>query len=70
MVLPNIVKNYNNQFHSTIKTTSLKVWKKKEINKQVIVHLFNTFKLGDQVRIKRNKKVFDKGDVITYSKKL
>jgi len=69
-VLPNIVKNYNNQFHSTIKTTPLKVWEGKEKNKQVIVYLLNTFKVNDQVRIKRNKKIFDKGDVITYSKEL
>ena len=69
-VLPDIIKNYNNTFHSTVKNTPQKIWDSKAQNLQTRVYLLPTFSVGDQVRLKKKKKVFSKGDAIVYSKNI
>ncbi len=69
-VLPDIVYNYNHTKHSTIKATPADVWQRKDINKQKIIKKPAIFKVGDKVRLKIKKQVFDKGDVITHSKEV
>lgn len=69
-VLPDIIKNYNNTYHSTVKNTPQKIWDGKATNMQTRVYLLPTFSIGDQVRLKKKKKVFAKGDAIVYSKNI
>jgi hypothetical protein len=66
-VLPDIISNYNNTFHSTIHAKPIDVFNGKQANTQTETHLIPTFKVGDTVRTKLKKKTFDKGDVLTYS---
>ena len=69
--LNKIVMNYNYIHHSTINEKPVKIFKGIEQNKQTIKIVQKTFKIGDIVRVKINKKsVFDKGDVETYSRDL
>jgi hypothetical protein len=67
-VLPDIVANYNNTYHSTIKTTPSAVFNKDELPQIRIKKVKHSFNIGDQVRLKIQKKIFDKGDVLKYSK--
>lgn len=69
-VLPELVANYNSTYHKTIHATPDQVWSGAAKNTQVRRFVSPDFKVGDQVRIKRTKRVFDKGDVVTYSKQL
>ena len=66
-VLPDIVENYNTNYHRTIKNTPEKVFKG-GVSRQTFVTFTPTLEVGSLVRIKRVKEVFDKGDVLTYSK--
>ena len=65
--LDDLVYNYNHRYHSTIKATPEGVWSGKEKSKQKIVWLWNTLKVGDQVRKKLKLNLFAKGDEIRYS---
>lgn len=69
-VLQELVDNYNQTYHSTIKATPLEVWEGKKINMQKKVFIRPMFQPGNMVRIKRIKSVFDKGDVLSYSKEV
>jgi hypothetical protein len=67
--LPDLVDNYNNNTHSTIKEKPIDVWNGKAKNRQIInVADYTPFDIGDKVRIRIIKKVFDKGSEINYSK--
>jgi len=68
--LDTIVKNYNNTYHKTIQHTPAKVYNGLEFNEQKIIKLTNNYKLGDQVRLKIKKKLFDKNDLTTHSKEV
>jgi len=68
--LDTIVKNYNNTYHKTIQHTPEKVYSGLEFNEQKIIKLPNNYKLGDQVRLKMKKKLFDKNDLTTHSKEV
>jgi hypothetical protein len=65
--LPDIMNLYNNKYHRTIRDTPYNIFYKKHKNKQDILVVLNKFKIGDKVRIKLKKKIFDKGDLKTYS---
>ena len=65
--LKEVVDGYNNSYHSTIRGIPKKIWTLKESNKQDIIIQQPEFKIGDLVRYSIPKKVFDKGDVETYS---
>jgi len=67
-VLPEIIKKYNNNVHSTIKAKSIDVWNYKDTNKQKITIIKPSFKINDKVRTVTNKKLFQKGDAIRNSK--
>ena len=67
--MDDIIDNYNNTFHNTIKTEPVKIWKGIDINEQNIKVLKSDFKEGDKVRHLINKKLFDKNSSITsYTK--
>lgn len=66
--LPELVDNYNTTYHLTIKATPKEVWEGEKVSMQKKIFIQPMFQPGDQVRIKENKKVFAKGDVLTYSK--
>jgi len=65
--LNDIVFNYNHTNHSTIKSKPVDVFTGKELNKQQIIKIDVNYNIGDKVRIMKTKKVFSKGDEITYS---
>ena len=62
--------NYNSTIHSTIKAIPYDVFNGHDTNKQKITQVDVKLKVGDHVRIKIPKNVFDKGDVNTYSDKV
>jgi transposase InsO family protein len=67
-VLDEVMYNYNHNKHSTIKARPIDVWRGKDTNHQIPVIVKYLFKEGDRVRLARKKEIFDKGDVLTYSK--
>lgn len=68
--LPDVVYNYNRTIHSTIKNRPFDVFTGKKYNEQEYTFFSNPFKVNDKVRIKRKRKVFDKGDQIKFSKEI
>ena len=66
-ILDELVNNYNNKYHSTIKMTPIEGSKK--INEKKIKNIYNyektkklgKFKIGDRVRIPLEKNIFEKG---------
>jgi hypothetical protein len=66
-VLPEIMDNYNTDYHSTIKTTPYDVFFGKDVNHQTINKVDSKFNVGDRVRLRIEKKVFGKSDVLKYS---
>jgi len=65
--LKEVVENYKNTYHLTVRGKPIDIWKGKDSNKQDIIIQEPEFKIGDVVRYSIPKKVFDKGDVETYS---
>lgn len=66
--LPDLVDNYNNNTHSTIKEKPIDVWNGTAKNRQIInVVNYIPFEVGEKVRTRIIKKVFDKGSEINYS---
>ena len=65
-ILDELVNNYNNKYHSTIKMTPVEASKK--INEKKIKNIYNfektkkpgKFKIGDRVRISLEKNIFEK----------
>ena len=65
-ILDELVNNYNNKYHSTIKMTPVEASKK--INENKIKNIYNfektnkpgKFKIGDRVRISLEKNIFEK----------
>ncbi len=70
MTASNIISNYNNTIHRTIKAKPIEVFNQDALNKQKIIMIKHMLQIGDQVRIKIVKQVFDKGDRITHSKEI
>ena len=66
-ILDELVNNYNNKYHSTIRMTPIEGSKK--INEKKIKNIYNfektkklgKFKIGDRVRISLEKNIFEKG---------
>ena len=67
-VLNDIVKNYNNSYHKTIKSTPQKVFNGEDYNKQEVFKIENKFNVGDKVRLKNEKNIFSKGDLLKTTK--
>lgn len=66
--LDDMVYNYNNSYHRTVKNKPIEIFHDKKPNKQEVVSLKPSYKIGDKVRLVIKKKVFSKGDEIKYSK--
>ena len=68
--LQDIMYNYNNKYHRTIRNTPYNIFWEKGKNKQDIIIVPRKFKVNDKVRLRLKKKVFDKSDVRYYSKEI
>ena len=66
-VLPELIENYNNTYHSTIKAIPEQVWIGQQKNNQTVTRLFNNMEVGDKVKRKIFFEAFKKGDVLKYS---
>ena len=67
-VLPDIIKNYNNTYHGTIKAKPIDVKNGKDTNKQIINVTKHLIQVGDLVRTINPKSKFTKGDAEKYSR--
>ena len=63
-ILSDIVNNYNNTYHRTIKTTPMKIKSGEDTNHQSIVRVSHDFKTGDKVRKRIDQNIYSKSDVI------
>lgn len=68
--LDDVIENYNNTIHGTIKNKPIEIFNGKKFNEQHFTFVDNPFKINDKVRIKRKKKIFSKGDEIKFSKEI
>ena len=68
--LDDIMTNYNNTYHRTIRNIPYDIFFKKGKNKQDIIIVPRIFKVNDKVRLRLKKKVFDKSDVLYFSKEV
>ena len=78
-VLPELVKDYNNTVHSSIKMTpidaskkknELTVWRNLYPDRFKINKLTPKFSVGDEVRITKKKKVFEKGYTTRWTEEI
>ena len=78
-VLPDLVKDYNNTVHSSIKMTpidaskkknELTVWRNLYPDRYKIYDLTPKFSVGDEVRIIKKKKVFEKGYTTRWTEEI
>ena len=67
--LDDIMSNYNN-YHRIIHNTPYNIFFEKGENKQDIIIVPRKFKVNDKVRLRLKKKVFDKSDVLYFSKEV
>ena len=71
-ILPKLLNEYNNSYHSTIKMTPTQG--SKPNNKIIYIHEINSdkpkFKIGDRVRIYKYKKHFEKGYETNWTKEI
>ena len=68
--LDDIMSNYNNNYHRIIRNTPYNIFFEKGKNKQDIIIVPRKFKVNDKVRLRLKKKVFDKSDVLYFSKEV
>ena len=66
-VLKSLIDNYNHTKHRTTKHNPYDIYHGIRTNDQEINVVGTTFKVGDKVRVKRKKTVFEKADVLKYS---
>ena len=78
-VLPDLVEDYNNTVHSSIKMTpieaskkknELTVWRNLYPDRYKIYDLTPKFSVGDEVRITKKKKVFEKGHTTRWTEEI
>ena len=78
-VLPELVEDYNNTTHSSIKMTpveaskkknELTVWRNLYPDRLKINGLTPKFSIGDEVRITKKKKVFEKGYTTRWTEEI
>ena len=66
--LPDVIENYNSTWHRSIKAKPIEVLeggKENPIERKVVESVLEK---GDKVRIKTKKSIFDKGDVLKFSR--
>jgi hypothetical protein len=68
--LDDVIENYNNSIHSTVKHRPIDIFKGKETNEQDIIKITYKLSAGDKVRKVLSKKAFDKIDTIRLSKNI
>jgi hypothetical protein len=68
--LPDVVFNYNNTYHKTIKNTPNDIFFNNEMNNQKVIILPKVFNVGEKVRKVIKKKIFEKGDITTHSQEV
>ena len=66
--LPDVIENYNNTYHRSIKASPNEVWEGKKENPIERKIVESVLKKGDKVRIKTKKTLFSKGDIQTFSR--
>lgn len=67
-VLPELVQNYNKTYQRTIKERPIDVWEGRKPSRQTDIHQFESeLNIGDLVRVKQIKGIFDKADALQYS---
>ena len=66
-ILNDIVKNYNNTYHRTIKTKPIKIKNGDDTNHQSIIVVSHDFRIGDKVRVMQEQNIYSKGDVVYWS---
>ena len=78
-ILPDLVKDYNNTKHSSIKMTSveakekeneLTVWTNLYPNRLDILDINPKFSVGDKVRISKKKTIFEKGYTTRWTEEI
>ena len=78
-ILPDLVKDYNNTKHSSIKMTpveasesenELTVWRNLYPNRLDILDINPKFSVGDKVRISKKKKTFEKGYTTRWTEEI
>ena len=78
-ILPDLVKDYNNTKHSSIKMTPVeasekknefKVWKTLYPNRLDILDINPKFSVGDKVRISKKKELFEKGYTTSWTEEI
>ena len=78
-ILPDLVKDYNNTVHTSIKITpieaskkenELTVWRNLYPDRYKIHNLQPKFSVGDEVRITKKKKVFEKGYTTRWTEEI
>lgn len=76
LVLPRIIKNYNNSYHKTIGMAPNEVNddNKEEVYQNILEHAnikrYDPIKVGDKVRVQLKRKSFDKGYKPKWSKQI
>lgn len=68
--LPDVIENYNDTYHSTIKNKPFDVFVGDAFNEQDIINVKNEIEEGDKVRKVIKKEVFDKIDKVNLSKEV
>jgi len=66
-ILSDIVNNYNNTYHRTVKTTPMKIKNGEDKNQQIVNVVKHDLKIGNRVRSSKPKTIFSKGDKIMWS---
>ena len=78
-ILPDLVKDYNNTGHSSIKMTpveasekknELRVWRNLYPNRLDILDINPKFSVGDKVRISKKKELFEKGYTTRWTEEI
>ena len=78
-ILPDLVKDYNNTRHSSIKMTpveasekknELTVWRNLYPNRLDILDINPKFSIGDKVRISKKKELFEKGYTTRWTEEI
>ena len=78
-ILPDLVEDYNNTRHSSIKMTpveaskkknELTVWRNLYPNRLNIIDINPKFSIGDKVRISKKKKTFEKGYTTRWTEEI
>ena len=66
-ILNDLVNNYNNTYHRTIKAKPVNIKNGDDTNHQNIIVVTHDFQIGDKVRTMQEQNIYSKGDVVYWS---